>query len=336
MKRDIKYTYKDWWEGRIYFGGQTIVSQADVKEFSESSSYVKYNQLSLDDENRVKRMQKKLHLTAVKKRFNELKQFFVKSLGNSSEPHILIKGILGDLNTLFNLKTNIPLNGWIELKYLERNIYYGDNENLPLKNFLRHQIINGRRSYDHMQSPKQLLPYFTNPPFETWVDAMYKYFQWLREKDGRNQRRARAGKKDQKSPQMGFSLSKSFMEKHTREVLHIRLSDLRLSLRDPESKFLSTATTLPVFKRIFLGKEIVEKVIWTGTVSELVLFINQLKNSDIIEVDLKQKWNLTVASFILGKRSQKELTTKMLRFPGTKPTKARASLIYSIISNLLK
>ena len=74
------------------------------------------------------------------------------------------------------------------------------------------------------------------------------------------------------------------------------LSDMMTSLKD--NNFIHKNTTLPNFRKVFEGKEIVVKIIWTGNVSELHYFIKYIHNIAEKVHDTKQNhWTITINCF---------------------------------------
>ena len=64
------------------------------------------------------------------------------------------------------------------------------------------------------------------------------------------------------------------------------------------SAVIDKDTTLPNFRKVFSAKEIEQKIIWTGNISELVHFIKTLHNTAKKVEDTKQKqWDITINCF---------------------------------------
>jgi hypothetical protein len=74
------------------------------------------------------------------------------------------------------------------------------------------------------------------------------------------------------------------------------LTDLMNSLK--RSAFIHQDTSLANFRSIFSSKEIEQKIIWTGNISELAHFIKTLHNTAKKVEDTKQKqWDITINCF---------------------------------------
>ena len=88
------------------------------------------------------------------------------------------------------------------------------------------------------------------------------------------------------------------------------LTDLMNSLK--RSAFIHQDTSLANFRSIFSAKEIEQKIIWTGNISELVHFIKTLHNTAKKVEDTKQKqWEITINCFQMADGT--ELTRDKLR-----------------------
>ena len=78
------------------------------------------------------------------------------------------------------------------------------------------------------------------------------------------------------------------------------------------SAFIHQDTSLANFRSIFSAKEIEQKIIWTGNISELVHFIKTLHNTAKKVEDTKQKqWEITINCFQMADGT--ELTRDKLR-----------------------
>lgn len=96
------------------------------------------------------------------------------------------------------------------------------------------------------------------------------------------------------------------------------LTDLLKSLK--KNKLVADDTALTIFRAAFSEKEMDEKIVWTGNISELAYFIKTLHNTAKKVEDTKQKqWEITISCFQLVDDS--ELTKDKLRAQ-KKPAKA--------------
>jgi len=78
------------------------------------------------------------------------------------------------------------------------------------------------------------------------------------------------------------------------------------------SALIDKDTTLPNFRKVFSAKDIEQKIIWTGNISELVHFIKTLHNTAKKVEDTKQKqWEITINCFQMADGT--ELTRDKLR-----------------------
>lgn len=78
------------------------------------------------------------------------------------------------------------------------------------------------------------------------------------------------------------------------------------------SALIDKDTTLPNFRKVFSGKGIEQKIIWSGNISELVHFIKTLHNTAKKVEDTKQKqWEITINCFQMADGT--ELTRDKLR-----------------------
>ncbi len=106
------------------------------------------------------------------------------------------------------------------------------------------------------------------------------------------------------------------------------LTDLMNSLK--RSALIHKDTSLANFRSVFLDREIEQKIIWTGNISELAHFIKTLHNTAKKVHDTKQKqWDITINCFELADGT--ELTKDKLR---TQKAPARASIIEKAVNIL--
>jgi hypothetical protein len=108
----------------------------------------------------------------------------------------------------------------------------------------------------------------------------------------------------------------------------VNLTDLMNSLK--RSALIHQETLLGNFRSVFSEKEIEQKIIWTGNISELAHFIKTLHNTAKKVEDTKQKqWEITINCFELADGT--ELTKDKLR---TQKAPARASIIEKAVNIL--
>jgi hypothetical protein len=106
------------------------------------------------------------------------------------------------------------------------------------------------------------------------------------------------------------------------------LTDLMNSLK--RSALIHKDTSLANFRSVFLDREIEQKIIWTGNISELAHFIKTLHNTAKKVHDTKQKqWEITINCFEFADGT--ELTKDKLR---TQKAPARASIIEKAVNIL--
>lgn len=108
----------------------------------------------------------------------------------------------------------------------------------------------------------------------------------------------------------------------------VNLTDLMNSLK--RSALIHQETLLGNFRSVFTDKEIEQKIIWTGNISELAHFIKTLHNTAKKVEDTKQKqWEITINCFEMADGT--ELTKDKLR---TQKAPARASIIEKAVNIL--
>jgi len=106
------------------------------------------------------------------------------------------------------------------------------------------------------------------------------------------------------------------------------LTDLMNSLK--RSALIHKDTSLANFRSVFSEREVEQKIIWTGNISELAHFIKTLHNTAKKVHDTKQKqWEITINCFELADGT--ELTKDKLR---TQKAPARASIIEKAVNIL--
>lgn len=110
----------------------------------------------------------------------------------------------------------------------------------------------------------------------------------------------------------------------------VNLTDLMNSLK--RSALIHQDTLLGNFRSVFSEKEIEQKIIWTGNISELAHFIKTLHNTAKKVVDTKQKqWEITINCFEMADGTI--LTKDKLRGQKNKDT-AKAAVIEKAVNIL--
>ena len=108
----------------------------------------------------------------------------------------------------------------------------------------------------------------------------------------------------------------------------VNLTDLMNSLK--RNALIHQDTLLGNFRSVFSEKEIEQKIIWTGNISELAHFIKTLHNTAKKVEDTKQKqWEITINCFQMADGT--ELTKDKLR---TQKAPARAAIIEKAVNIL--
>mgnify|MGYP001451365090 CR=1 FL=1 len=66
------------------------------------------------------------------------------------------------------------------------------------------------------------------------------------------------------------------------------------------TSLISDSTTLPAFRKVFTNKEITEKIVWTGRISELAHFIKFIHNKNkAVKNTSKKHWEIASQCFVL-------------------------------------
>ena len=184
MERVIKHTYKEWWEGKIYFSGRCEFSSPEEKKvFNMKIKLANYIDLSEQDETKIKKKQKEIFLDAAKKYLKMLKSDFLKTYKNSSEKEIYVRGLIRDLENIFFNPVPNNFDFPFRCKHLRRSYLY--EEIMRAKNYFQSQIINGTTYYNFIQSPnlqKEILKHFELFPLEIDTYTLHQYFNWLNKK----------------------------------------------------------------------------------------------------------------------------------------------------------
>jgi hypothetical protein len=177
--------------------------------------------------------------------------------------------------------------------------------------------VGGEENCLFIQGPNSKETCFYNPPIQVYAEVFYKFSLWMVEEY-----------KNLAVPKVksdaGFKPGMLF-QGMTIEEQYNRLDKLRLGLINVSKPFVKSSK--PTFSNAFLGKEIRNKIVWTGTVSELSYFIKRIISKKVTEQE-KDKWKVTIKCF---KKPKSEFTISSLRHPGTKPTKGRVHMLNSII-----
>jgi hypothetical protein len=179
-----KYSFSDWYEGRITFGGErSFNSQKEMLSSRKKVLNVNWANLDKVHCDRIRAEQKKIFRTHVEIYFNKFKNRFDEMLNSSEDKNVFLKGTLNDFRLLFETTVITEI---LNLKYINK-IYY-KQEVFKIQSFHLNHIIRGLRHYDFIQSPKQNDSSFRNPPIELEAEMLFNAFQYIREKYGNNKK----------------------------------------------------------------------------------------------------------------------------------------------------
>ncbi len=102
-----------------------------------------------------------------------------------------------------------------------------------------------------------------------------------------------------------------------------------------QNKLIASRTKFSVFRNVFTHGKLNEKIEWCGEINQLQFFINTLleKVPAYKHIRNKQKWKITVNSFIL--KDKKAITTTQLKST-KKPIDNKKTPIYEAIEPFLR
>lgn len=143
------------------------------------------------------------------------------------------------------------------------------------------------------------------------IDEIFDLNNWLKGK--RDKLRSELTSKVKKS----IILKRSF-ERNGVDYKNDNIGNACSILRSMQ--YIEGTTTLPDFKKIFSGKEVANKINWTGNINELRYFIKQLIDKKKI-LKPKEYWQVAINCFNCKNKSGDDLTVTMLTGNSTIPDK---------------
>lgn len=311
IQRNPIYSYDDWLNGKVFFGGAySHDSREEAKEFRLRVPSVNFYSFSEEDESRIKKEQKRIFEKLVEEELQRRIDIFKLRYKKSREKLTLVKETLGSIYKALKSES-----GPIEFKHQGK--LFDESEARIFRNYYKFSIVGGEEHYLFIQGPNSKETCFYSPPIQVYAEVFYNFSLWMVEEY-----------KNLAVPKVksdaGFKPGKLF-QRMTIEEQYNRLDKLRLGLMNVSKPFVESSK--PTFSNAFLGKEIRNKIVWTGTVSELSYFIKRIISKKVTEQE-KDKWKVTIKCF---KKPKSEFKISSLQHPGTKPTKARVHMLNSII-----
>lgn len=216
---------------------------------------------------------------------------------------------------------SFALNEFLQLSILQFSNYNPEKREKELRakfrNLLPYPIMKGSEIAKRRSDFLEIIIYYYNQYFYLFHEATLKV---------RNEiKNDLLGNKSRKSeqPQNLKSFEYIRIEKQPENIMYL-FDDLK------KGNFIFEDTKLNDFKKVFSKKIIVEKIVWTGTISELNYFIKMLHNVQNKVVDLKKNhWKVAALCFTLPDKLA--IDPKLLKVQ-KKPSKVE--MLEKIVSRL--
>jgi hypothetical protein len=197
-----KYTYSDWWEGRVVLAYATIFNK-------ENEHFILCTWEDFESENdivKIKNKQKEIFDQGTKKLCDSWVRIFSAQYEKSEIKKLYLEREIEDTATIIfeNDDPKFPT-FQLELPMKNHNVLFYVTDLLEIRRFINDIIIQGKeRNYDFIHSPQSLQQNkILKAPLKVFAQAFWDYLKWLRNFDlapGENGRESAALIKDDKKP----------------------------------------------------------------------------------------------------------------------------------------
>lgn len=336
IERDIKYTYQDWWEGKIYFGGAISGSKEELEQFQKNVSFAHFKQLTEQDERKVQKKQTEIFLKTIKIYLKGAKEWFHKTYMASAEKQIYVSGLIQDIESVFNYKFPESQPADFPITFRQLKVPLTLNDIIIIRRYAESQIINGVRYHGFIQSPHQTSKLFTYC-HELTSEYLYQFLRWLNKNHPQDDGSLKKhGNEKDVPPSFNFSAKFQSRFRGQPTTLASRLEELLLDLKGKEIHYVNETTTRPNFKKIFSGREIYNQIKWIGSVAELSFFIKELLKQGVIEEVQDKHWSIAINCFEAKNKFNEQITNEMLRSAGLPHADSKTKIekmVAELISN---
>ncbi len=169
-----KYSYKDWWEGKICLIYAIIVyHENQIKGAPRSCTWEHFKQADIQ---KIKRKQKEIFNKEVNKVTKIWKADFTKRYKKSKIQSFLLNGELSKFhNILFG---SIPAITYSDIPVY--NILFKSGDISTIKNYIINTKVNGGTAeFDFVHSPNYKFQDKNKIPNEIYAECCWQYFNWL-------------------------------------------------------------------------------------------------------------------------------------------------------------
>ena len=174
MGKKSKYTYKDWWKGRVCSSVAEFIPPKDEGRVISCA----WDDFETNDVQRIKDKQVELFELRTKEWFEKFKNIFSKGYKNSELKSRYLNNEIDDFQDI--AFTKIPPRSDNSYEFRNGPKYFEPN-NLPeIRFYIREIIVKGRkRNYDKVHSPNFLYQPAELSTIEMYAQACWDYFKWL-------------------------------------------------------------------------------------------------------------------------------------------------------------
>jgi hypothetical protein len=164
-----KYTYKDWWEGKVYLETCSIQHPKNAS----IGQRLKLDDFLSKDRIKIETKQKEIFDLNCEKLFQDYKSEFEERYNNSEVKDQYLKLELSDLDHLFNGKSETGI------AFHNRDFSINNIDLLEMRRFAKTHIQRGKKEYSFVHTPNYKYPIKNKVPSEEYIYAHWKYWKWL-------------------------------------------------------------------------------------------------------------------------------------------------------------
>ena len=170
-----KRTYKDWWEGKVYF--EICALNYNVND--KIGQKVTWTDFKPTDAVKIKDKQKEIFNEERIKLLEKYKNIFLEGYKNSETKDFYLKCEIGDFERiLFDYN-------FFDTTFIgnSHTLHFGLNELIEIRKYITDIIVKGGvKTYDFIHSPnyKFQIPITNKPPSPLYAQVVWDYLKWLK------------------------------------------------------------------------------------------------------------------------------------------------------------
>jgi hypothetical protein len=164
-----KYTYKDWFDGKVYLQTGAIMIDKNVDKPMKAH----LNDFSKNSLQKIQLKQKKIFDTKSADLFLKFKNLFKERYKKSEAKELLLKREIEDNRKILYLT---PIQ---DFHFKNRSFTITKDDLIVMREFINNRIIKGEKNYDFVHSPNFKLQYEKITNDLVYARVTFDYYNWL-------------------------------------------------------------------------------------------------------------------------------------------------------------